>query len=586
MVDGKPVELTMTGDGEFLNPLTGESVASFGWGGSGGDEITWRIKRDDAVLYAEDHAVEKRNDLLAIGEDIPFDFLDASGQMVSFAPGRDRIVDTFEGDDGAWHVLNPNEDGSYEHQVIKDGAIASTETLDAQAAGDLAAGKSTMYRVQNIATGALAGDGKTTGSYDMSWWGKCHNVASIGTSNLPRPKQEVNVVTNLADGDEVGLRWGDNVLVPERGADGAISGYAHQVRAADGSVSSSTSVSPDDAKQLAADNKAAAVIIGSDGALRDASVTSFDTESTDALVAHIGNGAVDYVGTAGSRYYAHPDIFVRKDGTQVQGHIKSVETEAGKTHEVGSRMGFDYHEFDRSELRGPGMESRILGNGTGRSYAFNVQDLAKLNEHREDDITSFTIITSDGTEEKIAAADVDLFAWENKFDFRPDELWDLHKTVTKDGSTVVEADPGTHVWNYTIDSANTSVLDPKDLSSSEQEATAKPGMLIGSVPDEADKHYFGTEVNGKNYRYWVSFEPDGDIADYGYLGQRVPDFVWTQHVKKDDAWTGESQAPGATNGDIQRVYFASVGRLDSHTLPGGFISAADLKGAPALPPTD
>jgi hypothetical protein len=84
--------------------------------------------------------------------------------------------------------------------------------------------------------------------------------------------------------------------------------------------------------------------------------------------------------------------------------------------------------------------------------------------------------------------------------------------------------------------------------------------------------------------YWVKFDPDGEIIDYSYYGgSDAIDFIWTQHVKKDEPWTGMSQADGVKNADIQRLYFASQGRLDSHTLAGGFISSGNLTDAQAAP---
>src|SRR5206468_960124 len=120
----------------------------------------------------------------------------------------------------------------------------------------------------------------------------------------------------------------------------------------------------------------------------------------------------------------------------------------------------------------------------GRSYAFNVQDMAKLNEYRDDDVKKLTVIHPDGTEETLDAADVQLLAWENKFDFRPDQLWGLHKTVGEKGSTVIEQDPGTHVWNYTIRSVDTTPLKPESLSPGEKERAAQPGMMTGTTGDD------------------------------------------------------------------------------------------------------
>ncbi|MFC1706317.1 hypothetical protein ACFL59_05755 [Planctomycetota bacterium] len=563
--DGKTVEVLIGGDGEYKVPGSDDYVDSY--------SVAWRIKRTDGTVDKTGDP-KPRKEVLGVNHDVSFDFLDASGGMVSFNPPGDRMVEAFEDAEGKWHAFAKLEDGRFEHQVLDGDNVTQTETVDQNQKNQLTSSQELMYRVQNTGTGALKGDGKVNNSFDMSWWGKCHNVASIGTSNMERPKEAVQVVTNQEPGETLALRFGNNVL--KRQDDGA---YTHEVRDGD-TVTSSNVISSEQAATLAKDNNAAPVIVRGDGSLKEAKVSAFSTTEIDALVAHIGDGAVVSKGGEGCRYYAHPDILVTKDGRQIQAHIKSVTTEGGKTEEIGSRSGTEYHERDRSPLRGPGMESRVLGNGMGRQYAFNVQDMQKLNEHREDDIKSFTVIHPDGHEETIEAANVELCAWENQFDFRPDHLWSLHETVTKDGSTVLEGDPGTHVWNYTINSVDTKPIDPKDLSTREQEAAAKPGMMTGTTEEEG-KYYFRTAVDGRDYTYWARFDDDGNVADYAYLDSNVPDFVWTQHVKNayDTTWSGESQAPGVGNGEIQRLYLASLGAFKDATLPGGFLGTADLKTA-------
>lgn len=547
-----------------------------------GADVVWRIRSaDGSIRYDAGDKVEGRAALTGAADGVKFDFLDATGNMVPFQPGRgDRIVPAFR-DGNKWHVLNRNPDGSYEHQVVDGGRVTQNERLTEQQANALRQGKDIIYRVQ-ARSGELRGDGVASGTYDMSWWGKCHNVASIGTSNMARPKQPVTVVSNLEAGDTLALRLADGaVLKPSKAADGTISGYT----LAPAGGGAGRSVSLDEATTLAANAKP--VIVGADGSLKEARTTTLTTTDVDALVSHIGDGAVVSKGGEGARYYAHPDILVMKDGRQVQAHIKSVTTAGGKTESIGSRTGFDYHESDRSPLRAPGMVTRILGDGSGRQYAFSILETKKLNEHRADDVAKFTVIHPDGREEEIDAAQVEMFAFENRHDFRPDQLWNLHKTVTKDGSTVIEQDPGTHVWNYTINSVDTTPLKFESLSSAEKERAARPGMMTGTVGEEG-KYYFETHVNSNTYRYWARFDPQGNLQDYGYLTDSVPDFVWTQHVKDPytDRWTGESQAPGIMNGHIQRMYLASVGGLDRYMLPGGVISTRDLENGRAVKPAD
>jgi hypothetical protein len=543
--------------------------------------VVWRLKGADGVIrYDASDRVENRYELAGAGANVKFDFLDATGELVPYDPTRgDRIVAGYaEGD--AWHVFAKGADGSFEHQVVRGGRRESSERLSAAQAESLMRGKDVIYRVQDGSTGALRGDGKVQNTFDMGWWGKCHNVASIGTSNMPRPKETVRVVTNAQPGDTLALEWGQNRLVPERDASGDIASYWHETRRGDGALASRRQVSVAEANELATANSARPILIGRDGSVREARVSTFSPRDVDALVSHIGDGAVIPKGGEGARYYAHPDILVLKDGRQVLAHIESVVTAGGKTEKIGERVGTDFAESDRAPLRGPGMSSRVLSDGSGRQYAFNIQDMAKLNEYRSDDIVKLNVVHPDGTKETIDAAEVELFAWENKYDFRPDQLWNLHKTVGKDGSTVIEQDPGPHVWNYTINSVDTTPLKPESLSRDEKERAKKPGMMTGTVGEDG-KYFFETHVNYNTYRYWVKFAPDGKIEDYGYLTDSVPDFVWTQHVKNPwtDTWTGESQAPGIRNADIQRTYVASLGGFKGRTLPGGFLTADDLKNA-------
>src|SRR5690606_28960979 len=133
-------------------------------------------------------------------------------------------------------------------------------------ADELKQGKTVIHRVQTVATGELKGDGKVGGTFDMGWWGKCHNVASLSTTNMPRPERAVNVITNLERGDVAAVRWPSrgsdaNVLVPNMGADGAITGYEHQVRDGDGTIKSKEALSVDEGRRLADGKDARAVIV-------------------------------------------------------------------------------------------------------------------------------------------------------------------------------------------------------------------------------------------------------------------------------------------------------------------------------------
>jgi len=575
---GKAVEVEVDGNGRYKK-AGGQDVSG---------DVVWRLKNPAGAIRSE--AGDKSEDKTALtgaASGVKFDFLDATGRMVAFNPARDRIVPGFaDGDKWQVFVKGAGTPPSYEQQTIQGGRVAARETLTEAQAKAKIQGKDVIHRVQSQSTGALAGDGKVAETYDMSWWGKCHNVASIGTSNMPRPKETVRVVTNLEAGDTLSLRYGDSVLKPAKDAAGKITGYALETRSG-GRVSGTRQVSVAEANQLATTNKATAVIVKQDGSLKEAQTSTFSPKEVDALVSHIGDGGVIGKGFEGARYYAKPDVIVLKDGREVNAHILKAKTAAGKSVEIGSRSGYDYNESDRSALRAPGMTSRNISDGSGRQYAFNFQDMKKLNDHRSDDITQFTVVHPDGREETIDAANVSTVAWENKFDFRPDQIWGLHKTVGKDGSTVIERDSGTHVWNYTIHSVDSKPVKATDLSASERAKLAEPGMMIGSTGDE-NKFVFESKVDGIEYKYWVRFDSEGKVKDYSYLTDNVPDFVWTQHIKSawTDKWTGESQAPGVKNEEIQRLYMASLGGFADRTLPGGIMSAADLKTAAATKPSN
>lgn len=560
MKDGKPVE-------------TDDRSSTSG--------VEWRVKRPDGSIDGTGVA-KSRDDVLGLNSNVKFDFLDATGRMVGFSPPSDKIAETFE-KDGKWHAFVKRDDGKFDYTVLDGTSVSSRETIDAAAKTEKTAGQDIIHRVQD-SRGQLKGDGKVSENYNMSWWGKCHNVASLSTSNIPLAKETVRVVNNLAAGDTLALQYGNTVLKPK--ADGT---YEKQTRNAQGAVSGTTNVSAEEAKNLATQNDATAVIVTSRGDLKKAEFTTFTPTDTNALTSHIGNGAVQSVGGEGQRYYSNPDILVMKDGRQIQAHIKELKTEGGKTESIGRRKGHEYEETDRSALRAPGMDSRVL-NGGGRAMAFNVQDMSKLNEFREDDVKTFVVIHPDGREEEIDAADVNLLAWENKHDFSPADIWKLHGTVNEKGSSVAEIDLGTMVWNYATRSVDTQVIDPKTLTEAEKKEAAKPGMAEGSIGEEG-KHYFSTKINtdggSRDVKYWVRFDDDGNVKDYSYLGGKAPmDFSWTQHVKNpyESTWTGASQAPGISNAEIQRIYLASQGALSGSMLPGGFISASDLRSAATIRP--
>jgi hypothetical protein len=552
MRDGAPVEVDLDGEGRYRLRGTGNAVRA----------VTWRLKRQGGVLYDPGHRAEDRSALLGLTGDVPFDFLDEAGRVVPFRPGLDRVVEAWRSGN-TWNALAGRPDGSYVHQTFTGDTVQSTRLVTAAEARDLRRDQSVIRRVQRGDTGALMGDGQASSRYDMSWWGKCHNVAALSATDMPLPRQPVRVITDLAAGETPALEWrspagrNHHVLVPRTDAQGAITGYEHQTRASDGTLRDRVDRTAEEAARLASDNGATAVIARADGTLRPADVTAFDTETLTALVSHIGDGAAPRVRTA-----------------------------AGRTHHIGERRSDRYVERDRSELRAPGLTHRTLAGAGGERMAYSLVDMTALNDHRADDITELIVLGTDGTEQTLRAQDVSLVGWENRYDLRPSALWELHGRVSTDRSSVVETAAGEQVWNFAVRDVRTEVIDPATLSHSEKIAGARPGMMAGTVERDG-KTWFETKLTHdggeETYRYWVRFDPQGEIEDYGYHGGEVPDFVWTQLVKTDEAWVGMSQAPGVRNRDIQRLYRASQGRLEAHMMPGGYITERDLKDAAPTP---
>jgi len=239
--------------------------------------------------------------------------------------------------------------------------------------------------------------------------------------------------------------------------------------------------------------------------------------------------------------------------------------------------------MDRSILRGPTLDSRTIYSG-GRSLGWCSQDFAQLQASKTDKIKNLTVVYPDGKKETIPADKVASLGWENKFDIKPTDLWSMHGKVSEKGSSVIEADPGTHVWNYTMDGIATTPLKKDQIPSHLKARADRPGMLKGSTGDEG-KYFFKTEINGSDYYYWAKFDQQGNLSDYAYLSDSVPDFFWTQHVKDPIAstWDGEAQAPGADMRDIQKVYNASTGALKKYELPGGYLGLDDLNRRPSRP---
>jgi hypothetical protein len=582
--NGKQVEVEVRDDGDYYKKGTSERVDDA--------KVVWRLKgADGQIRGAASDKVEDRFALAGARPGVKFDFLDETGEVVPREAG-DQIVATYK-DGDAWHAFVPKKDAqgntTWEHQTLdKDGQrVTARETVTEARMKDLERGKEVIYRIQSR-SGALKGDGKVGDAYDMGWWGKCHNVASIGASSMKLPERDVKIITNRQYGDKVALEYTagseHHVLIPNKDRNGKVRDYTDQIRNAQGGVASSKTITADEATRVANEKQATPVLVTRSGALKKAEVTTVGKEETTAMVAHMGDGAVEYLGSVGSRYYGYPDQVKLKDGSVKGAFITNVTLDSGKKVAVGSKSGTgEYDERDRSVLRGPGLQSRRVNSGY-RQLAWSQQDFAQLQSAKSDKIKSVEVTYPDGHTETIPADKIQSIGWENKFDVTPTELWGMHKNIGAKGSWVIEQDPGPHVWNYTIESMSTKPLKPSDLSASEKEAAKKPGMMAGTT-DENGRYYFETRLNYHDYKYWAKFDAQGNMTDYGYLSADTPDFFWGQHVKDPikSKWTGEAQAPGARMEDIQKVYNASIGALKPYELPGGYIAQSDLSRTPVEP---
>jgi len=583
--DGKNVEVEVRDEGSYYYKGTDKPVS---------EDVVWRLKtKSGTVKGADTDKKESANDLVGAKDGVKFDFLDETGEPISFNPPGDKIVATYK-DGDAWHAFVPKKNTAgkitgYEHQTLdKDGGrVTARETVTPERAKTLQTGKDVIHRIQT-SSGSLQGDGKVGESYDMSWWGKCHNVAAIGASSMKLPATPVRVVTNLNTTDKLAVEWKDGanrmVLVPKKNQGGEVTGYALETRAADGRKTGSRDVALAEGNTLAKDKAATPVILTRAGKLKEAEVTTIGTDEVTAMVAHMGDGAVEYKGSVGSRFYGVPDQLKLKDGKTVNAFITGVETQAGKKVAVGSKSGTDdYRESDRSILRGTSLVSNRVNQGY-RNVGWSSQDFTKLQADKTDKIKNVTVAYPDGRTETIAADKISALGWENKFDLSPTELWSMHKNVGAKGSSVIEKDPGTHVWNYTMENIATKPLKKENLPTYLRDKASQPGMMKGTTGEDG-KHYFETKINGETFNYWAKFDAQGNLSDYAYLSDRVPDFFWTQHTKDPftTSWTGESQAPGARMEDIQKVYVASIGGLKKYEVPGGFISKADLSRKPVQP---
>ncbi len=556
--------------------------------------VAWRLQGSDGAIRgsAQDKA-ESRADLLNLSKGVKFDFLDANGDAVDYNKSAgDKIVKSWKAADGAWHALVPKTDASgattgYEHQTL-DAAGKSVRSKQAVsvAEGDRlagAAGAGVMHRVQGQ-DGALKGDGKVGSYWDMWWWGRCHNTAAIDTSGLKAPAKDVQVVTNLnrAAGDELILSYngGAGRLVPSRDAAGKVTGYKDAAGA---------NVPVADAARIARERGAQPAILGRDGKVRAAEVSTVTKEEVQTVTSHMDDGATEYKGSLGHRFYGLDDEIKTKDGRTINARILRAETESGKKIDVQHREGFEWRDDTRGTFRGADMKNSERSAGGWQTSAWSESSMDAINRGRSDKLKNVVIEHPDGRTETIPAASIASVGGENAYDSGPEELWKAG-TMIKDGkSLTIEKATGTQVWNYAVKNMTTERIDRSKLPASVAGQNDLPGAKAGTTGDDG-KLYFKTQAkylengkeNVKDYYYWVKMDKaSGKVTDYNYLVDdkfaSAPDFFWQSHVKDPvtQKWEGESQVPGAKMREIQALYNASTGALDPY-LVGGVISREDL----------
>jgi len=581
----RQVELRMEGSGpKYFDPATGKEATG---------EVAWRLKgSDDKVRTAPGEKAEGRETLVSTKDNVKFDFLDDMGDPIPLdRAAGDKVVPTWE-EGGKKYALLEKKDASgrvtgFEKQTLDAGGkkVASREQLDATAGKALLDGvkgrAGTIYRIETR-SGDLKGDGKVGEYYDMSWWGRCQNVATIDQSGLKEPTQAVKLVTNLnrAAGEEIGVRYKEgtteHVLFPKRDADGKVTGFEDRV----GGRAAAT-LTPAQAAAKAKEKGAESVIVTRDGSVKAAETKTVSREEAKMMTALMDDGASEYKGSIGSRFYGTPDEVKLKDGKVLSGRIVNVETAAGKKIQIQAKSGAEWRDENGGILRGADLKTGNKARGWGGQLAWADTSMESINAGRSDKIKTVTIEYPDGRTEKVAADKVGNIGRENANDLSPADLWKA-ATWIKDGkSLTIEKAQGVQVWNYGVKEMGTERLDRSKIPSGVLEKDGDPGAMAGTT-DKDGRVYFKTDANtlqgGKNeYYYWVKMDKDGNIKDYNFLNGQ-PDFFWQSHVKDPvtTKWDGEANVPGASMRDIQSIYNASTGAFAPYEVLGA-LSTDDLR---------
>jgi hypothetical protein len=549
--------------------------------------VAYRLLGADGKLRGTpQEKLETRESLLGLAAGTRFDFLDEKGEPVDYDPAKDRIVATWQ-ENGAWHALVPQTGAGgrpqgFEHQTLDAGGekIVARETLAAAAGERLlrAHAGDAMYRVQSRATGALRGDGKTGAYFDLYWWGRCHNTATIDSSNLPQPAKDVKVALGVGPGEQLGVRWkdasGTRTAIPRRDPEGRVSGWEGGAPPAGAALEH--------------------VIVGADGTARPAKVVTVSAEEVQTLVAHLGPDATDSKGAIGSRFYGATEEIKKRDGTVLEGvRVLSAELESGRKVTIQEQVGGEWRDRNHGLLRGADL-TRSRHPWYFQSVAWSESSMAAINAARTDKIRSLTVRRWDGTEETVPASEIERIGHENPYDISPQDIWDAARRVAGGKSLTIEKATGPQVWNYAVKEIATERIDRAKVPAAALKADDQPGALAGTTAKDG-RIYFKTAVtylengepNEKAYYYWAKMDREGKITDYNYLVDpddpeamfaSAPDFFWQKHVKdpRKDRWEGEAEVAGAAMRKIQALYNASTGALDAYAV-GGALTVEDLE---------
>ncbi|MFC1706185.1 hypothetical protein ACFL59_05080 [Planctomycetota bacterium] len=587
--DGKFKQVKLTeagrwGGSNYVDPENGKAHSS--------SEVVWRLQTSKGAIRGRvTDKVETRDELLDIRYGMKFDFMDAQGRTIALnRSAGDKVAATWKDGDHTM-ALRPNYNrggriSSYtRYKIDKEGKTVEKKRTSLSRGNKLLGeqGQNVIHRIQTK-SGQLKGDGKVGDSYDMSWWGRCQNVATIDQSNVKQPDRDMKIVSNLnrAAGEELALSFtddqGQHVLAPSRDGEGKVTGYTHKVLGPRGGLRTGTSISIDDAKELA--KKGNPIIVKSDGSLKEATYELVTSKDATMLTALMDDGATDYKGSIGNRYWGYPDTVTTTDGQTLEGKIVDVETKGGQKIDIVRKSGREWKDSNSAILRGNDFEAakRYMGF---RSTAWTTTTMDGINARREGDdrIDKVVFEHADGRRETLDASKIGAVGRENLYDLTPADIWKAGTWIEDGKSFTTEKYAGEQVWNYGTKSIATERIAtcPAGLA----EKNKLPGALAGTVGDE-DKVYFKTKletVGGTvDLTYWAKMGDDGNIEDFNWLSGSPPDFFWRSHVKDPVAerWTGEGNVAGTNMADIQKIYNATTGAYGSVAVFDA-ISLDDMK---------